>query len=94
MTTTTTGNGYWLVALDGGVFTFGDAQYHGAPPAMSLDLSAVTVTTSNAQVAPAGDAPHYWIFDTTGRALAFGSGVDGLAGAASPSSSVVAAAVR
>ena len=27
---TKTGNGYWLVAEDGGVFSFGDAEYHGS----------------------------------------------------------------
>jgi hypothetical protein len=24
------GKGYWLVASDGGVFTFGDATFHGS----------------------------------------------------------------
>ena len=27
MTTTPSGNGYWLVASDGGIFTFGDATF-------------------------------------------------------------------
>src|SRR5581483_4423138 len=27
---TADGGGYWLVASDGGVFTFGDAAYHGS----------------------------------------------------------------
>src|ERR1700676_1387816 len=27
---TPTGNGYWLAAADGGVFTFGDAKYYGS----------------------------------------------------------------
>ncbi|MDG2114295.1 MAG: CAP domain-containing protein, partial [Actinomycetota bacterium] len=74
MATTTSGNGYWLVAHDGGVFTFGDAEYHGAPPAMDLHLSAVTLASSNSEVEPVGDAPQYWIFDASGRALAFGAG--------------------
>jgi hypothetical protein len=30
MTATPTGKGYWLTCADGGVFTFGDAQYFGA----------------------------------------------------------------
>lgn len=29
MAATATGKGYWLVAADGGVFTFGDAEYFG-----------------------------------------------------------------
>ncbi len=30
MAATPSGNGYWLVAKDGGVFTFGDATFHGS----------------------------------------------------------------
>ena len=30
MDATPSGNGYWLVATDGGIFSFGDAQYHGS----------------------------------------------------------------
>jgi hypothetical protein len=30
MTTTPSGNGYWLVAADGGIFTFGDAPFFGS----------------------------------------------------------------
>jgi 3D (Asp-Asp-Asp) domain-containing protein len=30
MAATSSGNGYWLVARDGGVFTFGDAVFHGS----------------------------------------------------------------
>jgi len=28
----TTGNGYWLLAADGGIFTFGDAKFSGSVP--------------------------------------------------------------
>jgi len=30
MTATPSGNGYWLVASDGGIFTFGDAGFYGS----------------------------------------------------------------
>jgi hypothetical protein len=30
MAATPSGNGYWLVSADGGVFTFGDATFAGA----------------------------------------------------------------
>lgn len=30
MAATPTGKGYWLVASDGGVFTYGDAKYCGS----------------------------------------------------------------
>jgi hypothetical protein len=32
MAATSTGNGYWLVGTDNGVFTFGDAHFFGAAP--------------------------------------------------------------
>jgi hypothetical protein len=31
MAATPSGQGYWLVASDGGIFAFGDAGFHGAP---------------------------------------------------------------
>ena len=30
MAATSDGSGYWLVASDGGIFTFGDAQFWGS----------------------------------------------------------------
>ncbi len=30
MASTPSGNGYWLVASDGGIFSFGDAKYRGS----------------------------------------------------------------
>jgi hypothetical protein len=30
MAATTDGKGYWLVASDGGIFSFGDAGYYGS----------------------------------------------------------------
>jgi len=30
MAPTASGRGYWLVASDGGVFSFGDARFHGS----------------------------------------------------------------
>src|SRR5260370_41064092 len=37
LATTPTGQGYWLVARDGGVFTFGDAGFHGAAGGRAAD---------------------------------------------------------
>jgi hypothetical protein len=31
MAGTPSGGGYWLVAADGGIFSFGDAQFYGTP---------------------------------------------------------------
>ena len=30
MVATPTGRGYWLIARDGGIFSFGDAAYYGS----------------------------------------------------------------
>ena len=51
------GRGYWLVAADGGVFTFGDARFFGS---LGLDASARAVDMADR---PAGDG--YWIAAST-----------------------------
>ena len=38
------GNGYWLVATDGGVFSFGDARYYGSASDDGLADPAVAIT--------------------------------------------------
>jgi hypothetical protein len=35
MTATSTGNGYWLVGADNGIFAFGDAHFFGSMPIFS-----------------------------------------------------------
>jgi calcineurin-like phosphoesterase family protein len=37
MAATPSGKGYWLVAADGGIFTFGDAAFHGSTGAIRLN---------------------------------------------------------
>ena len=39
----TLGKGYWLVAADGGVFSFGDASYYGSTGAMTLNRPIVGI---------------------------------------------------
>ena len=41
MALTPTGNGYWLVASDGGIFSFGDATFYGSTGAMTLNQPIV-----------------------------------------------------
>jgi hypothetical protein len=41
MAPTPTGRGYWLVASDGGIFTFGDAGFHGSTGSVSLNRPVV-----------------------------------------------------
>jgi len=44
MAATPDGGGYWLVASDGGVFSFGDARFHGSTGAISLAAPVVAMT--------------------------------------------------
>jgi hypothetical protein len=42
MAATSDGNGYWLVAADGGVFNFGDAPFFGAKTGLGSPTVAIT----------------------------------------------------
>jgi hypothetical protein len=43
MTPTPSGHGYWFAAADGGVFTFGDAQFQGSLGGLGLtDVAGLT----------------------------------------------------
>jgi hypothetical protein len=44
MAPTPTGHGYWLVATDGGVFTFGDATFYGSTGNINLTLPIVSAS--------------------------------------------------
>jgi uncharacterized protein YkwD len=65
MATTATGNGYWLVAGDGGIFTFGNARFRGAAPTPFFAPRIVGIATT-----PSGNG--YWIANADGGTLAFG----------------------
>ena len=67
MAATPDGKGYWLVAADGGIFTFGDAQFYGSAGAANLpdavvgmvaspDGGGYLLATENGVVLPFGDA--------------------------------------
>jgi hypothetical protein len=45
MRPTATGNGYWLVAADGGVFVFGDALPYGSMGGQPLNQPIVGLAT-------------------------------------------------
>ncbi|HEY6461480.1 MAG TPA: hypothetical protein VIY73_15040 [Polyangiaceae bacterium] len=62
---TASGHGYWLVARDGGVFTYGDAAFAG-----SLGGKGVTNLVGMA-ANPAG--PGYWLVGADGGVFAFGA---------------------
>ena len=60
------GQGYWLVASDGGIFTFGDAGFFGStggPPA--LDQPVVSMV-------PTADRLGYWLVAADGGIFTFG----------------------
>ena len=42
----TRGNGYWLIAADGGVFSFGDAKFHGSTGGLKLVAPMVAMRPS------------------------------------------------
>jgi hypothetical protein len=46
MAATPDGGGYWLVASDGGIFTFGDAGFFGSTGAIHLNRPIVGMSSS------------------------------------------------
>jgi len=75
MVPTPDGRGYWLVAADGGVFTFGDAGFYGNTYTLGLTglggsrpLAAPVVG-----MVPAASGGGYWLLDANGTSWAFGA---------------------
>jgi cell wall-associated NlpC family hydrolase len=64
MTATPDGLGYWLVAADGGVFTFGDAAFYGSTASDPGDPVERLVPTHSGN--------GYWVVQQNGTATAFG----------------------
>jgi hypothetical protein len=62
---TPSGRGYWIAAEDGGVFAFGDAQYHGGMAGKPLDWPIVDLTPT-----PSGKG--YLLLGADGGVFAFG----------------------
>ena len=80
MAATPTGQGYWFVASDGGIFTFGDAHFYGStggapPPAPITGMATIPngrgywLTTSAGQVYAFGDATFAGNIGPTARPL-------------------------
>ncbi len=66
MAATPDGHGYWLVAADGGVFTFGDAGFWGSAGATRLNAPVTGMA-----VAPGGGG--YWLVASDGGVFTYGS---------------------
>ena len=64
-TVITSPKGYWLVASDGGVFSFGDASFYGSTGAMTLNKPIVA-----AMATP--DGKGYWLVASDGGVFSFG----------------------
>jgi hypothetical protein len=65
MASTPDGGGYWLVASDGGIFTFGDASYFGSTGALRLNKPIVGMAST-----PTGKG--YWLIASDGGIFTFG----------------------
>jgi hypothetical protein len=79
MAATPTGQGYWMVASDGGIFAFGDAPFYGSMGGQPLNQPIVGMAAPIA-APPAGSAPPttdqttlpgYWLVATDGGLFAF-----------------------
>jgi hypothetical protein len=58
-------HGYWLVGSDGGIFTFGDAQFYGSTGSLVLQRPVVGIV-------PTADRRGYWLDASDGGVFAFG----------------------
>ena len=61
---TPTGHGYFMVGTDGGVFSFGDARFHGSTGNLHVNKPVVGI-------APTPDNHGYWLVATDGGVFAF-----------------------
>jgi uncharacterized protein YkwD len=65
MTAKPNGNGYWMVASDGGVFTFGNARFYGSTGAMRLNKPIVGIASTRT-------GRGYWLVASDGGIFTFG----------------------
>jgi hypothetical protein len=62
---TRSGQGYWLLGQDGGIFSFGDAHFYGSTGAMHLNQPVVGI-------APTRSGNGYWLVASDGGIFSFG----------------------
>ena len=61
---TVTGRGNWVVASDGGIFSYGDAQFYGSTGGMRLNQPVVGMAAT-----PTGRG--YWLVASDGGVFSF-----------------------
>ncbi|HVA08210.1 MAG TPA: hypothetical protein VNG12_15855, partial [Acidimicrobiales bacterium] len=66
MTATPDGNGYWLVASDGGIFSYGDATFYGSTGAIHLNKPVVGMASTT-------DGRGYWLVASDGGIFSYGN---------------------
>jgi hypothetical protein len=94
ITPTVDHGGYWLVASDGGIFTFGDAGFYGSIPGLGFapagSSSSKRLNAPIAGMVPSADGGGYFMVASDGGVFAFGDahfagscpGIGGCSGAA------------
>ncbi|WP_200891146.1 hypothetical protein, partial [Acidithrix ferrooxidans] len=65
MAATPDGKGYWLVASDGGIFTYGDAGFYGSAGAIPLNKPIVGMAATP-------DGKGYWLVASDGGIFTYG----------------------
>ena len=65
MASTIDGHGYWIVASDGGVFSYGDAHFYGSTGSIRLNQPIVGMTST-----PNGAG--YWLVASDGGVFSYG----------------------
>ena len=65
MAATPDGQGYWLVASDGGIFTYGDAQFYGSTGDIRLNQPIVGMAATP-------DGQGYWLVASDGGIFTYG----------------------
>ena len=80
MAATPDGKGYWLVASDGGIFSFGDAGFYGSTGGIPLNKPIVGMAATP-------DGKGYWLVASDGGIFTFGDAASTARRAASASTS-------
>ena len=65
MAATPDGAGYWLVATDGGIFSYGDAQFYGSTGSIHLNQPIVGMASTP-------DGKGYWLVASDGGIFSYG----------------------